>query len=94
MLAPQRLCFLIADISGYTSYLAGTLSQGKLRSVIPGKVQVLTSKDFGASGWTEMPVDFRAVSTRVILSGADDKNIWMATDNGMILKLSPAKTEH
>jgi photosystem II stability/assembly factor-like uncharacterized protein len=76
-----------------TSYLAGTLSQGKLRDVIPGKVQVLFSKDFGSGGWTEMPVDFRAVATRTLLSGVDDKNIWMATDNGMILKLAPAKTE-
>ena len=46
-----------------TSYLAGTLSQGKLRSVIPGKVQVLFSKDFGTSGWNEMKVDYRAVAT-------------------------------
>lgn len=75
-----------------TSYLAGTLSQGKLRDVIPGKVQVLVSKDFGVSGWTEMPVDYRAVATRVVLSGSED-NVWMATDNGMILKLTPPKTE-
>ena len=76
-----------------TSYLAGTRSEGKLRNVIPGKVQVLYSKDFGAHGWTEMPVDYRAVATRTLLSGSDEKNIWMATDNGMILKLVPAKTE-
>jgi hypothetical protein len=63
-----------------------------LRSVIPGKVQVLTSKDFGASGWTEMPVDYRAVATRTLLSGGDSQNIWMATDNGMILKLVAGKT--
>lgn len=76
-----------------TSYLTGTLSQGKLRSVIPGKVQVLTSKDFGASGWAEMPVDYRAVATRTLLSGADNQDLWMATDNGMILKLVATKTE-
>lgn len=76
-----------------TAYLAGSVSPGKLRDVIPGKVEVLVSKDFGAKGWSEMPVDFRAVATRTLLSAADDKNIWMATDNGMILKLVPAKTE-
>jgi photosystem II stability/assembly factor-like uncharacterized protein len=76
-----------------TSYLAGTLSQGKLRSVIPGKVQVLFSKDFGASGWNEMKVDYRAVATRTLLSGVDDQNVWLATDNGMILKLVREKTE-
>ncbi len=76
-----------------TSFLAGTLSQGKLRSVIPGKVQVLYSKDFGASGWNEMKVDYRAVATRILLTGVDDQNVWMATDNGMILKLISDKTE-
>lgn len=87
--------FSISDIwltPDGTSYLSGTLSQGKLRDVIPGKVQVLCSKDFGAKGWTEMPVDYRAVATRTLLSGVDERNIWMATDNGMILKLQP-KTE-
>ena len=34
-----------------------------------------------------MEVDYRAVAQRAILAGADDQNIWLATDNGMILKL-------
>ena len=34
-----------------------------------------------------MAVDYRAVARRVILSGADEQNLWLATDNGMILKL-------
>lgn len=89
--------FTVSDIwltPDGTSYLSGTLSQGKLRDVIPGKVQVLTSKDFGAHGWSEMQVDYRAVATRTWLSGVDDKNIWMATNSGMILKLIfPAVTE-
>ena len=37
--------------------------------------------------WTEMAVDYRAVAHRAILAGADEQNLWLATDNGMILKL-------
>lgn len=67
-----------------TTYLAGTVSQAKLRDVVPGKVQVLVSKD--DMGWTQMPVDYRALANRVILASAEGE-IWMATDAGMILKL-------
>jgi hypothetical protein len=34
-----------------------------------------------------MAVDYRAVAHRATLSGADEQNLWLATDNGMILKL-------
>jgi hypothetical protein len=37
--------------------------------------------------WSEMEVDYRAVARRVILSGSGEQNLWLATDNGMILKL-------
>jgi hypothetical protein len=37
--------------------------------------------------WTEMAVDYRAVARRALLSGADEENLWLATDNGMILQL-------
>jgi photosystem II stability/assembly factor-like uncharacterized protein len=83
--------FGISDIwltSDGASYLAGALAQGKLRNVIPGRVQVLTSKDFGFQGWTEMKVDYRATATRTILSGIPGGGLWMATDTGMILKLT------
>jgi len=68
-----------------TAYLAGTVSQAKLRDVVPGKVQVLTSKDYLT--WHEMPVDYRATAHRAILAAAGGE-IWMATDSGMILKLT------
>jgi len=70
---------------GGTAYLAGTQVAGQLRDVVPGKVQVLRSTDM--SVWAELPVDYRAVANRVILAGADDKNLWIATNTGMILKL-------
>jgi photosystem II stability/assembly factor-like uncharacterized protein len=68
-----------------TAYLAGTVVRGKLRSVIPEKVRVLTSKDL--TNWTPIAVDYRAEALSVILSGAGDQ-LWMATDSGMILKLT------
>jgi hypothetical protein len=68
-----------------TAYLAGTQVTGQIHDVIPGKVQVLRSTDM--SVWAEMPVDYRAVASRAILAGSGDKDIWMATNSGMILKL-------
>ena len=68
-----------------TAYLAGSLVAGQMRSIIPGKVQVLQSRDW--SSWTEMEVDYRAVANRVTLAGVGDDNLWLATDGGMILKL-------
>jgi hypothetical protein len=58
---------------------------GQVRSIAPGNVKVFKSTDMKA--WTEMAVDYRAVARRVILSGADEQNLWLATDSGMILKL-------
>jgi len=36
-------------------------------------------------------VDYRATAHRVMISAIDDKNIWIATDTGMVLKPVPAK---
>ena len=80
--------FAISDlwmIADGTVYLGGTVANGELRSVIPGRVQVLKSRDLKT--WTEQEVDYRAVARQVVFSGADPDNLWMATDSGMILKL-------
>lgn len=80
--------FAISDVwltKSNVAYLAGTQVAGQVRNVAPGKVQVLRSSDF--SVWTEMPVDYKAVANRVMLAVVDDGNLWLATDNGMILKL-------
>lgn len=80
--------FAVSDIwlaDDGTAYLAGVISQARLRDVVPGKVQVLTSKDY--LNWTEMPVDYRAEGHHVVLASAAGE-IWMATDQGMILKLA------
>jgi hypothetical protein len=79
--------FSISDIwldPDGTAYLAGSISPGNLRDLVPGKVQVLKSKDY--STWQEMDVDYRAIASTTILAGAGS-DLWMATDNGMSLKL-------
>jgi hypothetical protein len=80
--------FAVSDIwlaSDGTAYLAGTQVRGQLRSLIPSKVQVLTSRDL--QNWTPIPVDYRAEATGVVVAGADDDHLWLATNTGMILKL-------
>jgi hypothetical protein len=80
--------FDVTDVwmsSDGTAYLSGTELRGKLRGVIPDKVQVLTSNDL--ENWTPMPVDYRAEASATVLAAADDDHLWLATDTGMILKL-------
>jgi hypothetical protein len=69
-----------------TPYLAGHAMVGVVRdNPIPGKLKVFTSSDF--SKWTEIPVDYRAEAHRAYLAIAEDRDVWVATDTGMILKL-------
>ncbi len=68
-----------------TGYISGIVVTGELRSLVPGKVKVLKSQDF--STWTDIEVDYRAVANRTTMAAAGDHDIWLATDNGMILKL-------
>jgi len=69
-----------------TPYLAGHQLVGVVRdNPIPGKLKILTSTDFVK--WTEIPADFRAEAHRVYLAIAEDRDVWVATDMGMILKL-------
>lgn len=80
--------FDISDIwlaSDGTAYLAGVQVRGQMRTLIPGKVQVLTSTDL--KNWTAIPVDYRAEANSTILAASGDDNIWLATNTGMILKL-------
>ena len=55
------------------------------RSPIPGKLKVLASDDLDT--WTEVPVDYRAVAHRAMISGPDKSHLWIATDTGMILRM-------
>jgi hypothetical protein len=38
--------------------------------------------------WIDMDVDYRAVATRASIAAVDPRNVWVATDTGMILKLT------
>jgi len=82
--------FAVSDIwltPNGTAYLAGVQALGQIRGIVPGKVMVLVSQNAQLSAWTEMAVDYRAVANDVILAAPDPKNVWLATDSGMILKL-------
>ncbi len=70
-----------------TYYAAGITLSSRMHSVVPGRVRVMKSQDL--KNWTNIPVDYRAVGNRVFLAGSDDQNLWLATNNGMILKLKP-----
>jgi photosystem II stability/assembly factor-like uncharacterized protein len=67
-------------------YLTGHEMVGTVRAnPIPGKLKVFTSADF--ANWTAIPVDYRATAHRSMVAIAEDQDVWVATDTGMILKL-------
>jgi len=70
---------------GSEGVLAAVEVQGQLKDLpIPGKLVMLVSQDL--ENWSEMPVDYRAVARRALLSGPDPAHLWVATDTGMILR--------
>jgi hypothetical protein len=74
-------------IVGKTLYVAGIQLPGKVAySPVPGKVTVLRSTNM--QNWEEFKVDYRAVAHDVIIAGSPDGHLWIATDNGMILKFN------
>ena len=69
------------------AYLAAIEPPGTLfHSPVPGKLKLLKSEDL--ENWTEMDVDYRAVARRACLAASNGENVWVATDTGMILKLT------
>jgi photosystem II stability/assembly factor-like uncharacterized protein len=70
-----------------TIYLSGIEEPGRVRDIIPGKVVVYASRDHQT--WQSMPVDYRASALRTMLAMPDERHQWLATDNGMILRLVP-----
>ena len=73
-------------LPGGESWLASVELLGKSSQIpIPGKLKMLHSRTMET--WLEIPVDYRAVATRPVISAADATHIWVATDTGMILKL-------
>jgi len=82
--------FAVSDIwlsPDGTAWLAGVVAPGQIRNVVPGKVQVLRSRGTDYTVWKAIDIDYRAVANAVLFAGTDDSHMWLATDNGMILKL-------
>lgn len=75
-----------ALLVGEEGYLAAVDVPGKLpQTLLPGRLVIYHSNDLRQ--WTEMPVDYRAFARRAMLAAADEKNVWVATDTGIILQL-------
>jgi len=74
--------------------MAGVELPGKARQLpIPGKVRILRSSAVDVAGkptWIDMDVDYRAEANRLSMAAPDARNVWVATDTGMILKLTPS----
>ena len=69
------------------AYLAGYETPGgEIRLPIPGKLKVLRSTDM--NHWEEMLVDYRAIASRALVATATDGPTLVATDTGMILRLT------
>jgi hypothetical protein len=70
--------------------LAAIEPPGRLRaSPIPGRLRIFLSTVAGV--WHEMKVDYRAAGRRAFFARVDDRNIWVATDEGTILKLTESR---
>jgi len=66
-------------------YLAAIEATRLRSSPVPGKLHIIRVKNL--KDWNEMAVDYRAVGRRAFLSAYGD-SVWVATDQGMVLKLS------
>ena len=58
---------------------------GQIRDAIPSKVHVL--RHAISPRGRRWRCDYKAVAHAVVMAAADEDNIWIATDSGMILKL-------
>ncbi len=73
---------------GPVAFIAGVQPPGKMNTApIPGKIHVLTTTNW--KDWTDMDVDYKANARMVMLAGTDAQHLWLATDTGMILHLTP-----
>ncbi len=73
-------------LDGGGAMVAAVEPQGELNnSPIPGRIRVFVTSD--GANWSEMKVDYRALGRRATLARFDDQSIWMATDEGTILRM-------
>jgi len=68
--------------------LAGVESPGRLRMAAPrGKIKAIYSPN--RTDWYEMKIDYRAEGTFARIARFTDGHFWIASNDGMILKLIP-----
>lgn len=85
---PDRAVRDFMVLPGGDVILAAIERQGKANLLpIPGKLRMMQSSG-AMKTWVDTDIDYRAVAQRAILAAAGD-NVWVATDTGMILKLTP-----
>ena len=76
-----------ALLPGGEVFLVAVERPGKSNDLpIPGKLRMMRSGSLDT--WLDMDVDYRAVATRASIAAVDARNVWVATDTGMILKLT------
>ena len=76
-----------ATRSGDAVFVAAITRQGRLMDVpIPGKLRIFSGPNF--DHMTPMDVDYRAEALRAHFAVAPDGMVFLATDTGMILKLT------
>lgn len=77
-----------ALLDGGGVLLAGVEPPGELRSsALTGKVRALYSPN--GADWYDMKVDYRSEGAVAYLARDPNSNFWIATNEGMILKLNP-----
>lgn len=83
----DRVATDVALLDNGSAVLAAIEPPGNsIHAPIPGKLKMFETSDLKV--WQEMDVDYRVVAQRAVIAVADDRNIWVATDTGAILKLS------
>jgi len=85
--ANRKVTDIWFDRSG-TAYLAAVEPVGTTRTLpVPGRLHILRSTDL--SNWEEMDVDYRAVAQRSTFAEQPGGILWVATSEGMLLRLAP-----
>ena len=85
--ANRKVTDVWVDKAG-TAFLAAVEPQGTTRTLpVPGRLHVLRSVDL--SSWEDMQVDYRAVAQRAVFAGRPGGELWLATSEGMLLRLPP-----
>lgn len=85
--SPSRIATDVILLPGGRALMAAIQMPGtSAELVIPGKLKVMTSRSM--TDWQDIDIDYRAVARSAVFSAPDANHVWLATDTGMILKLT------